>query len=149
MKEANSIIERKIKVPANKLHIKKDFILDFLKKKYNNKCIDIGYIKNIIKINNINNYGYINYEVYDGSVFFIVKFSILYYPLLNINDEFQLSINSISNVNFFGINGVYECVVINIENINKHNVGDFIKVKVIKSFVLGGDNTIKVICELI
>ena len=142
-------INKSIKLFPYELSNKKENIMKKIKKNYENKCIDIGYVKKIIKINKIDKYGTINYEVYDGSIYYNVYFTIKYFPLLEEGIEIDIIINNCPNNMLFGnYKNIYDCLVIEIEK-NDYTIGETVKVKVLKSFVLLGENLIKVICELL
>jgi hypothetical protein len=150
MEILKTIITKEIQVPANQLHNKKKYIEKYINNNFCNKCFELGYIENIFKINKIHKNGRINYQNFDGSVFFNVDFSIEYYPLLEDNFEFELIISSFNNDLIFGnYNNIYDCIVIDLDPKEIYYPGDKIKVKVKKSFIQLEETMIKVICELI
>lgn len=142
-------INKKIKLLPYELLNKKENIMKKIKEIYENKCIDIGYVKKISKINKIDKYGTINYEVYDGSIFYNVYFTVKYYPLLEEGTEIEIIINNCPNNMLFGnYKNIYDCLVIDVK-CNNYTIGNSVKVKILKSFVLLGENLIKIICELL
>lgn len=151
----NHILNYKIKLFPIELCSDKKLLNKCLKKKISNeiegKCINIGYIKKIIKILKINQ-GIINDTELDGSIVFDVILKVIYYPIPKNGDIINVNINSnINNNMIMANNNIYDCIIeltnYDIENTDL-SIGTNIDVTVkhAKSFLY--HSMFKVICSL-